>query len=192
MLSNPGHLCHAIPPHACVADTTHWGPAHVYPILPTPPQLPPASSSHQLLPASPSTTRQVRRPDYSGRLEAVKVHLRDKPIAADIDYHELALLTGGMSGAQIAGVCNIASFLASREGRAEVGSIGRLVGWVIVWFVCLVVGGWLVVGAVQGGQGAGRWVGGCVLFVLVVDLAGGRLRLFWVGWLLVDTVLWTR
>lgn len=29
---------------------------------------------------------EVRRPDYAGRLEAIKVHLRDKPIGADINY----------------------------------------------------------------------------------------------------------
>lgn len=46
---------------------------------------------------------EVRRPDYQGRLEGIKVHLREKPIAADIDYAELATLTGGMSGAQLAG-----------------------------------------------------------------------------------------
>jgi ATP-dependent Zn protease len=46
---------------------------------------------------------EVRRPDYQGRLEGIKVHLREKPIANDIDYAELATLTGGMSGAQLAG-----------------------------------------------------------------------------------------
>lgn len=46
---------------------------------------------------------EVRRPDYQGRLEGIKVHLREKPIAGDIDYAELATLTGGMSGAQLAG-----------------------------------------------------------------------------------------
>ncbi|GBF88960.1 cell division protein [Raphidocelis subcapitata] len=64
---------------------------------------------------------EVTRPDYRGRLEAIKVHLRDKPIAADLDYPALATLTGGMSGAQIAGVANAACFIASREGRSEVG-----------------------------------------------------------------------
>jgi hypothetical protein len=48
---------------------------------------------------------EVRRPDYQGRLEGIKVHLREKPIAADIDYSALAALTGGMSGAQLAGKC---------------------------------------------------------------------------------------
>ncbi|KAG2434015.1 hypothetical protein HYH02_012475 [Chlamydomonas schloesseri] len=63
---------------------------------------------------------EVRRPDFQGRLEAVKVHLRDKPVAAEIDYVSLASLMGGMSGAQIAGVANTACFLASRDGRTEV------------------------------------------------------------------------
>jgi ATP-dependent Zn protease len=63
---------------------------------------------------------EVRRPDFKGRLEGIMVHLRDKPIAADIEYSALAALTGGMSGAQLAGVCNTACFLASREGRTEV------------------------------------------------------------------------
>lgn len=30
-----------------------------------------------------------------------QVHLRDKPIGDDIDYQEVALLTSGMSGAQV-------------------------------------------------------------------------------------------
>lgn len=51
----------------------------------------------------------------------LQVHLRDKPVSADVDYKVLASLTGGMSGAQISGVCNTACFLASREGRTEVG-----------------------------------------------------------------------
>ena len=50
----------------------------------------------------------------------LQVHLRDKPISSDIDYTRLAVLTGGMSGAQIAGVANAACFIASREGRADV------------------------------------------------------------------------
>lgn len=50
-----------------------------------------------------------------------QVHLRDKPISPDLDYTQLAVLTGGMSGAQIAGVANTACFIASRAGRVDVG-----------------------------------------------------------------------
>ncbi|PNG99032.1 ATP-dependent zinc metalloprotease FtsH, partial [Tetrabaena socialis] len=67
---------------------------------------------------------EVRRPDFQGRLEAVKVHLRDKPVSSDIDFVALAGLMGGMSGAQIAGVANTACFIASREGRTEVLQVG--------------------------------------------------------------------
>lgn len=63
---------------------------------------------------------EVRRPDFQGRLEGIKVHLRDKPTHDDIDYRQVALLTSGMSGAQVAGVCNTACFLASREGRSDI------------------------------------------------------------------------
>lgn len=38
----------------------------------------------------------------------------------------LAAATGGMSGAQIAGVANTACFLASREGRTDVGQADLL------------------------------------------------------------------
>jgi ATP-dependent Zn protease len=58
---------------------------------------------HFPLPRSFDRSIEVRRPDYQGRLEGIKVHLREKPIAADIDYGALAALTGGMSGAQLAG-----------------------------------------------------------------------------------------
>jgi cell division protease FtsH len=55
---------------------------------------------------------KVRRPDFQGRLEGVKVHLREKPIAADVDYKAVASLTGGMSGAQVrARVCSIFCFM---------------------------------------------------------------------------------
>jgi cell division protease FtsH len=63
---------------------------------------------------------EVRRPDFSGRMECCQVHLREKPLGEDIDFKKLGSLTGGMSGAQIAGMCNLASFVASREGRSEV------------------------------------------------------------------------
>jgi ATP-dependent 26S proteasome regulatory subunit len=70
---------------------------------------------------------EVRRPDYQGRLEGIKVHLREKPIAADIDYSALAALTGGMSGAQLAGEC---AFDTIRETLLHIH--GRFAGnW---WF----------------------------------------------------------
>lgn len=46
--------------------------------------------------------------------------MRGKPAGSDFDPKALALLCGGMSGAQIAGVCNTACFVASRAGRMEI------------------------------------------------------------------------
>jgi len=63
---------------------------------------------------------EVRRPDFRGRMEGIAVHLRDRPLADDVNMIKLSLLTGGLSGAQLAGVCNTACFLATREGRREV------------------------------------------------------------------------
>lgn len=37
----------------------------------------------------------------------LQVHLRDKPISPDLDYKELAALTGGMSGAQVRGAARL-------------------------------------------------------------------------------------
>lgn len=41
---------------------------------------------------------EVRRPDYAGRLEAIKVHLRDKPIGTDIDYRWSGSVAGRGGG----------------------------------------------------------------------------------------------
>ncbi|KAF8073094.1 FTSH5 [Scenedesmus sp. PABB004] len=60
---------------------------------------------------------EVRRPDYAGRLEGIKVHLREKPIGPDIDYAALAALTGGMSGAQLAGAARTARRAAALASR---------------------------------------------------------------------------
>jgi cell division protease FtsH len=63
---------------------------------------------------------EVRRPDFKGRMEGIAVHLRDRPLADDVNMIKLSLMTGGLSGAQLAGVCNTACFLASRDGRQEI------------------------------------------------------------------------
>ena len=41
-------------------------------------------------------------------------------MADDINYDELAFLTAGYSGAMLAGLCNSAAFVASREGRETI------------------------------------------------------------------------
>lgn len=54
-------------------------------------------------------------PDFATREAIIAVHLRDRPLAADVDYRALARETEGRSGADIAGLCRQAAVLAIRE-----------------------------------------------------------------------------
>ncbi len=62
-------------------------------------------------------------PDFATREAIVTVHLRDRPLATDVDYRLLTRETEGRSGADIAGLCRQAAVLAIREaisaGRGE-------------------------------------------------------------------------
>ena len=54
-------------------------------------------------------------PDFATREAIVAVHLRDRPLADDVDYRVLSRETEGRSGADIAGLCRQAAVLAIRE-----------------------------------------------------------------------------
>jgi transitional endoplasmic reticulum ATPase len=54
-------------------------------------------------------------PDEKERLEIFQVHTREKPLASDVDLTELAGLTEGMAGSQIASVCRSATMMAISE-----------------------------------------------------------------------------
>ncbi|MFZ5897739.1 MAG: AAA family ATPase [Bacillota bacterium] len=62
--------------------------------------------------------RQVRVdvPDKEGRLEILKLHTRNKPLADDVDLQALAKETFGFSGAHLESLANEAAILAMREG----------------------------------------------------------------------------
>ena len=62
----------------------------------------------------------VQLPTREGRLQILKVHCRDKPLAADVDLIDIAENTNGFSGAIIANVVNTACLAAAREGRDDV------------------------------------------------------------------------
>ena len=62
----------------------------------------------------------VDRPDFDGRMAILKVHMRDVKFARDIDIEEIARLTVGFAGADLANIINEASHLAGREAKAEV------------------------------------------------------------------------
>ena len=59
----------------------------------------------------------VDRPTKKGRLEILKVHTRNMPLAADVDLDAIARGTVGMSGADLANLVNEAALLATREDK---------------------------------------------------------------------------
>ena len=62
----------------------------------------------------------VSLPSVIDREAIFKVHLRKKPLADDVDLSKLAYQTSGMSGAEIANVCNEAAILAARKGQEAI------------------------------------------------------------------------
>jgi vesicle-fusing ATPase len=66
--------------------------------------------------------RQVKvdLPDKDGRLEILKLHLRNKPLAPEVDMEELARETFGLSGAHLESMCNEAAILALRKGAERI------------------------------------------------------------------------
>jgi cell division protease FtsH len=57
----------------------------------------------------------VSAPDVSGREAILGVHTRDKPLAADVDLGQIARQTSGLTGADLANLCNEAAILAGRS-----------------------------------------------------------------------------
>ncbi|AMV37268.1 ATP-dependent zinc metalloprotease FtsH [Planctomyces sp. SH-PL62] len=62
----------------------------------------------------------VDLPTKKGRLEILKVHARNVPLAEDVDLERIARNTVGMSGADLANLVNEAALLATREDKAAV------------------------------------------------------------------------
>jgi cell division protease FtsH len=62
----------------------------------------------------------VGPPDVRGRLEILKVHTKDKPLAEDLDLELVARRTPGATGADLANICNEAAIYAGRAGRTEI------------------------------------------------------------------------
>jgi cell division protease FtsH len=62
----------------------------------------------------------VDAPDLKGREGILKVHLRNKPIAEDVNITTLARGTPGMSGADLANLVNEAALLAVRRGHDKI------------------------------------------------------------------------
>jgi cell division protease FtsH len=65
----------------------------------------------------------VDLPTKKGRLEILKVHTRNVPLAPDVDLDKIARSTVGMSGADLANLVNEAALLATRDDKAAVDSL---------------------------------------------------------------------
>jgi cell division protease FtsH len=62
----------------------------------------------------------VNLPDRNGREAILKVHTRKVPLAGDVRLDEIASITPGLSGADIANLVNEAALLAARRAQNEV------------------------------------------------------------------------
>jgi cell division protease FtsH len=58
----------------------------------------------------------VPPPDLRGREAILGVHTRGKPLGADVDLHQVAKQTSGLTGAELANICNEAAIFAGRRG----------------------------------------------------------------------------
>ena len=61
----------------------------------------------------------VPPPDLKGREAILEVHTRGKPLAHDVDLTQVARQTSGLTGAELANICNEAAIFAGRRGDAS-------------------------------------------------------------------------
>lgn len=62
----------------------------------------------------------VPNPDVAGREKIIRVHMKNVPLAADVDVKTLARGTPGFSGADLANLVNEAALMAARKNRRMV------------------------------------------------------------------------
>ena len=62
----------------------------------------------------------VSPPDVGGRERILQVHSRNKPLADDVDLKLLSRQTSGLTGADLANICNEAAIFAARRGASQV------------------------------------------------------------------------
>lgn len=63
----------------------------------------------------------VNNPDLRGRTDILKVHTRNKPLENDVNLEEIARITVGFTGADLANLMNEAALLAARRNKALIG-----------------------------------------------------------------------
>ena len=62
----------------------------------------------------------VELPDLKGREDILKVHAKRVKLADDVNFHTIARMASGASGAELANIVNEAALRAVRDGRAYV------------------------------------------------------------------------
>ena len=62
----------------------------------------------------------VELPDLKGREDILKVHAKKVKLADDVNFHTIARMASGASGAELANIVNEAALRAVRDGRAYV------------------------------------------------------------------------
>ncbi|NWG17682.1 MAG: ATP-dependent metallopeptidase FtsH/Yme1/Tma family protein [Chloroflexi bacterium] len=60
-------------------------------------------------------------PDVKGRQDILKVHIKGKPLAADVDLEAMAKITAGFSGADLENLINEAAILTARRNKKAIG-----------------------------------------------------------------------
>jgi cell division protease FtsH len=64
----------------------------------------------------------VDRPDIAGREDILKVHVKTVALGEDINLRQIAAMTSGFVGADLANLVNEAALLAARKGKTHIGS----------------------------------------------------------------------
>ena len=62
-------------------------------------------------------------PDVHDRVEILQIHSKEKPLAQNINFKEVAERTPGFSGADLANVANEAALLAARQNKTQIDQI---------------------------------------------------------------------
>ena len=60
------------------------------------------------------------RPDIEGREEILKIHSKEKSLAKEVNFREIAERTPGFSGADLANLMNEAAILAARRNKKQI------------------------------------------------------------------------
>ena len=62
----------------------------------------------------------VDKPDFEGRIKILKVHMKNVKMDDDVEIEEIARLTAGLAGADLANIINEAALLAGRKSQKSV------------------------------------------------------------------------